>query len=216
MQVERGFEAAFVQGGNETGRVGEEVAVPGVARPATGGIAGVGEVPIHVDNAHGKRHIVGLELVHQAEQFVGGIGPITAPPVAQRPARNHRRGASHLRKLLQTGVNILPVAKKIEVEVAIRCVTRFQPAIGVKNEARRIVVDGVAAAGEQAFFQHQRAIDIIQGAGGAKQIEGIIFAKVPGCAAFFEGDGEGFRSESGGVGCVVELEMGGGEGITAH
>ena len=117
MQVERGFEAAFVQGGNEAGRVGEEVAIPGVASPAASGIAGVGEVPIHIHNAHGQRHIVGLKLIHQPSSSACRVSPETAPPVAQCPARNHGRGASDLGKFLQTGVRILPIPKEIEVKV---------------------------------------------------------------------------------------------------
>ena len=58
VQVERGLQALLVERRQEAGRVGEELAVPGVAGPARAGVAGLGDVPVHVDHAHRERDLV--------------------------------------------------------------------------------------------------------------------------------------------------------------
>ncbi len=50
MQVEGGRQLLFVQPGKQGGRVGEQVSVPGEAGPATAGVAGLGDVPVHINN----------------------------------------------------------------------------------------------------------------------------------------------------------------------
>ena len=58
VQVEGGLQVqSCMQKLQECRRVGEELAVPGVAGPAGAGVAGLGEVPVHVDDAHRKRHL---------------------------------------------------------------------------------------------------------------------------------------------------------------
>ena len=91
MHVEGDVQPLPVQLGQEGGRVGEEVAVPAVARPtaAVTRIDPVDRVPVHVQHGDRERHVVGLETFHQFEVGLGGVGVVAAPPVAQSPARQH-------------------------------------------------------------------------------------------------------------------------------
>ncbi len=75
--------------------IGEKLPVPGVARPACGGVACFGYVPIHVDNTDSQWNFVVSKLIHQLQQLIGGISPETAPPIAQRPARQQTRFAAY-------------------------------------------------------------------------------------------------------------------------
>ncbi len=58
MQVECSAQALFMQPTDEAVGVGKEFAVPGVTGPAIGGIAGFGDMPVHIDDAHRKRRLI--------------------------------------------------------------------------------------------------------------------------------------------------------------
>ncbi len=90
VQVERRAQSLLVQPLNEAVRIGEELSVPGVAGPAIGGVAGFGDVPVHVDDADRERNLLGAEFLHQGFQIVLGVGPVAAPPVAKDVTRDHR------------------------------------------------------------------------------------------------------------------------------
>ncbi len=93
MQVQRRPQPLRMEPGDEVGWVGEERLVPGVARPTTDALADIDQVPIHVNDTDRQRDIVGAEVGHQRPQVGISIGPVAAPPIAQRPARQQRRVA---------------------------------------------------------------------------------------------------------------------------
>lgn len=119
VQVEGGMQTAPVKIAEKACGVGEQVAVPAVARPASAVFRGnVGFVPIHVEHGDREGISLGAEPIHQGEVVIGGIPAVPAPPVAQRPARHHgRRTAKAVEIRNCTGI-IVPVAEEIGIGVA--------------------------------------------------------------------------------------------------
>ncbi len=107
MHVQSRFEIASVQVGEESVGVGEELAIPRVARPAAtkrqesaprsrqdsyyalaillGHI--VHTVPVHVQHGHAQRCALGLEAIHQFEVLLLFVCVVFAPPVTEGPPR---------------------------------------------------------------------------------------------------------------------------------
>ena len=88
MQVECCFQAKRVQKADEAGWIGEQLSVPGIACPAGSGVAGLGNVPVHIDDTYREGYVPFTEIEHQLSQLILRICPIATPPVAQRPARH--------------------------------------------------------------------------------------------------------------------------------
>lgn len=173
MQVQSGLQAAPVQFVYKGGRIGKQLPVPGIPGPAAARIARFGNMPVHIHNADGERHIVGPKFIHQAQKLFVCIGPIAAPPVAQGPARHHRRGAGHSRKIIQAALEILSKTEKVKIAVRLCRAARFQPTARsrfiIKDETAAVVINGPALARHKPFFQDQRPIYIIQRARRAQQ-----------------------------------------------
>ena len=96
MDVQRDAKAVVVQPLQEFPRVGEELAVPGVARPpaAVPGID-VHQMPVHVEHADGERDALAANRSTSVAVLGVGVGVVPAPPVAEGEPRQHRRAARH-------------------------------------------------------------------------------------------------------------------------
>ena len=182
MQVQRGAQALRVQPRQEALGVGPQVGIPGVARPSGRRVAGPGDVPVHVDDAHGERHLPRAKLDHQIAQLVLAIGPEAAPPVPQRIPRQHGCTARYPAVVLQTADIVVPVAE--EVEIAIFGVPGsgplHQPALPIEYQAVRVIHQRPARARHQPWLQRNLAIDVIQRACRAAQIVTVVSAETPG------------------------------------
>ena len=184
---------------------GEQGLVPGVAGPAGGVVAGFGEVPVHVQDADREGQLVGLEIPDQVGQLILAVGPVAAPPVAQRPARDHGHPAADPAVIAQAGRVIVPVAEEIEVRPGVRA--RLEPAVVVEEQGARIVDHGPARARHQARLEGDVAVGIIQGTGRAAQIGRVLRAGVPHRAAGLEGDRQVVRREARpGAGVVAQVQ----------
>ena len=114
VEVEGGAEA---EGGFEFAEeliwIREEGWVPGVACPACGLVVGLGDVPVHVYDADGEGDLVGLEGLHEGEEFLLGVGPVARPPVAEGPAGEEGDGAGEFEVVLEAGGVVLGVAEEV-------------------------------------------------------------------------------------------------------
>ncbi len=113
VQVQCRAQSLIVQPLNEPIRIREEFAVPGVAGPAIGGVSGFGDVPVHVDDADGEWNLFGAEILHQGFQFLLGVGPVAAPPVAKDVAWDHRNGSTDAGEITQAGSNVRAVSEEV-------------------------------------------------------------------------------------------------------
>jgi hypothetical protein len=187
MEVQRRPQALFVQPTNKAFRVREELAVPRVASPARRGVSRIGNVPVHVDNADGNRHLLPPELQHQGRQLLLAVGPVTAPPVAKRPTRDHGDAPGDkqivVERLLVAGARAarVGVGKEVEVQSSV-FEARFQPALVVEEQRMGIVDDSPAIAGKQARFERGGAADGVEGARRALEVGVIFIAVAPGNA----------------------------------
>ncbi len=169
VHVQRGRQPALVQGGEERRRVGEQVAVPGVAGPAAAvARVDVDEVPVHVQHRHRQRDALGGEAVHQAEVLVGGVGVVAAPPVAQREARQQRLRAGQVVEGAQRGAVVAAVGEDVEVE-GVRAARR-DPAVVGEQHRGAVVVAGHAVAGEHAGLQRDGAVGLVEGPRGPAEV----------------------------------------------
>ena len=138
-------------------RVREQLAVPGIARPAAAVFrVDVHQVPAHVQHTHGDWDPLVAEAVLQCEVLLLGVAVIAAPPVAQRIARQHRRLAGELIEKVQRAAVIAPEGHEIQVDML--PVGGLDPAVGGKDERGGIVDDGKAAFGQQPLAQLDRSV----------------------------------------------------------
>ena len=162
--------AALVQLGEEGLRIGEQCAVPAVAGPAAA-VARVDVVhamPVHVEHRDRERQPVGGEAVQQLQVVLGGVGVVAAPPVPQRPARQHRRLAGDGVERVERLLVVMTVGEHVQIQAA--AVARGDPAVVVEEERPRIVQHGETARRHHAWLQRHRAVGHVQSAGGAAQI----------------------------------------------
>ena len=106
-------------------------------------------VPIHVDDGNGDGNPIVGKIIHQIQILLLRIRPITAPPVAQRPAREHRRAPAQVVERTHGGGIVVPVGK----DVAVRPAARKQSAVRKQQQAARIVVDRRAVSCANALLQ---------------------------------------------------------------
>ena len=109
MQIERRMHTALVKLLQKGRMIRKQLFVPCVARPAVGAPVGfivqslfadaeipvdLNMMPVHVDDGDRDGDTIIRKIIHEIEIFLLGIGPVAAPPVAQRPAGKNRRGAA--------------------------------------------------------------------------------------------------------------------------
>ena len=164
---------ALVQVGEEAGRVREQVGVPGVAGPAAAVLrVDVDPVPVHVDDRDRERHVLGGEPVHQRDVLVGGVGVVAAPPVAERVAGQQRGRPGQLVERLEGPLVV--AAEREEVEVERAGAARGDPAPVVEQHALGVVDQRDAVERQDAVLQRDRAVDVVEGAGGAAEVGGVL------------------------------------------
>jgi len=200
VQVERGAQALPMQPGDEACRVGEQIAVPGVARPAHRAVAGLRRVPVHVHDADRERELARAEFRHQPLEFGLVVDPEAAPPVAQEIARDQRRRPGDLLEFLQTAHVIVAVAEEVEVEVVGRS-SGGDPAVLIEDQRARVVDHGIAVARQQPRLQVRPAVDLVERARRPLEIARgpTAVAVAPGRAARLERDAERDGREAVGV-----------------
>jgi hypothetical protein len=145
MQIECSLQSQRVQVGEQSMGVGEEIPVPGVTGPSTRGVAGIGDVPVHVDDAYRQGQIMRSKVAHQVKQFVLAIGPVTAPPIAQRPAWKQGNGTAQAPIIAQACREIATVTKKIEIDTVGLPIASDHPPV-FQQRRLRVVHERPAAA----------------------------------------------------------------------
>jgi hypothetical protein len=166
MHVERHAQAAAVQLGQEALGVGEQRPLPAVAGPARPVALGhrFDAVPVHVDHRHRERQALGVEPVEQLEVGVGAVAVIAAPPVAERPARQHRRAPRQRVERLERGVVVVAEGEHVRVDPAVR--PRAHPAVVLEQERARVVELGDAHARHDPRVELGAAVDVVERARG--------------------------------------------------
>ena len=169
MHVERGFQVVVVKPFQKARRIRENALIPGIGPPAVAVFRiRIGDVPVHIDDRHGKRDAAGSEVFHQFAVAFLGIAVIAAPPVAERPARDHRFVPGDRAELLQSNpdvggiseiIQILPVAGK-----------RFKPAVFVQNHRIGIVEHDESDAVDHAVLELAGAVNVVEGGNGAAEV----------------------------------------------
>ncbi len=175
MEVERHLAALAVQIGKRRRRIGEEVAVPSIARPAphlaelvppVGAVHDVpGLVPLHVDDEHVDGIPDGLHLVDERAHFFVGIEPVAAPPVAERPARRQRDPPRDLDVVSEAALVVVAVGEDREVAVCagrtLRALDDPLPPVACRllEERRlRVVHDRHAATRKEALLHLRKDV----------------------------------------------------------
>ena len=169
VDVERDGEASAMQLGHEGGRVGEQLAVERVARPAAAQRrVDVHQVPVHVQDGDGEGDLLLGEAVHQREVLVRAVGVVAAPPVAQGVARQQRLRARELVERAQGGAVVAPVGEHVEVGRA--RAARGDPAVLLEEHGARVVDDRDPVAAEHAVLERDAAVGLVERARGAAEV----------------------------------------------
>ena len=128
MQVERRVQPLLVDPGEEPARVGEQLAVPGVAGPA------VRRVPVHVDHEHVERQVVRAEVGDQRRGSGVAVGPVARPPGAEHEARDERDRPAEARVLADRAGVVVAVAEEVPVLVVRALGPRLDPAVLARED----------------------------------------------------------------------------------
>ena len=139
----------------ESGRVGKEVAVPRPACPSS--FAGLGIMPVHVDNHYVERYLIGLEVVNELAEFLVGVEPVARPPVAERVARGKRNFSGKEGVILQGFLVIMAVSHEIPVLAAVlrAFLYPFPVLVAVEQEAFGVINESPAVGGQESVLERQ-------------------------------------------------------------
>ena len=200
VQVQRGLQLHRVDLVEHAFRIGDQVAVPGVAGPADalvefvaaqaarGALPGI--MPVHVDDHHVDGQLAAAEFPGQADEFIVGVGPEAAPPVAEHEFGRERHFAGHFREIGQCGLVIVSVGEQVKILHAFFRSGRypFAPVAVVFDEdvAGAFIHHGPAVTREDAGLHRVAVVDVfrtgaaVEGAGRAEQVAGGVEAGMPG------------------------------------
>ena len=166
MGIERDLDAILAEIGQQFFGIGQELAVPGPARPAQhpgmtdAGLGLPDRVPAHVHHHDVERKIMLAVAADQiAEILFGVVFPAAVPGAKDMLARN-RTGTGHHRQRPQGRRIIVAIAKQIPVDAAIRR-PAGDPAID-QNRLAAIIDQMPAIARQQAFGQRHRPANAIE------------------------------------------------------
>ena len=111
MKVESSLEPLAMQFCQQALRIGNKVAVPGVAGPAAPLAELVvpkalvhrlpGLVPVHIDDEHIGRDVTLAHIFGELEELLVGVDPVAAPPIPEYEPGRQGDIASHLCKVLK-------------------------------------------------------------------------------------------------------------------
>ena len=174
MQVQRGLKAHIVHFPKEALRITDQVTVPGVAGPTdslpqvvfcTTSGARPGLMPVHVDHHDVDGNLPLAEFPPQRQKFIVGVGPVTAPPVAEGIFGRHRNASCHLRIGLQRGLVVVAVSKKIKILHLPRFASLhpLSPVAVIVYEqvSSALVHHGPAVPREDAQFHRIRIVEMV-------------------------------------------------------
>ena len=207
MQIQRHMHAPVVQRPQETGRVGEQLPVPGVARPSAA-IGHVGQVPVHVDHRDRQGNVLCGKLFHQRQIAMLGVAEKAAPPVAQRPAGQQRGGAGQAVKIPQAGSVIMTIAKKVQILLCV--VPGPQRAVLPQDHGAAVVQHGKPVPGDQPIPHGNFPIRLIQRPGrSAQRGQGLTVAPVAHIGAEPALDGKAQSLRGKGLFIIGKMQAGG-------
>jgi hypothetical protein len=163
-------QAAAVQLGEERLRVREQLALPGVARPARPVALRnrLDAMPVHVEHRDGERRALGVEAVHQRDVALGAVAVVAAPPVAKRPARQHGLAPGQRVEGAQRLGVVEAEAEQVRVDLALGA--RANPAVVLEQEGPRVVELGDPQARHDARLERRAAVDVVERAGRAAKV----------------------------------------------
>ena len=193
VEIERRLQTRVVEPVDEPLGVGEQFAVPGPARPAV--VVGVADdVPVHIDDTDRQREPLLAEGRHDVLQFLLGVVPVAAPPVAQRPPGYHRHVAGDLGVGPECAQVVVAEAEEVDVLVVLVAVPGGDPPVVVEDEAVGVLEHGPAVPGEQAVLEIGLAVDAVQRPGRPAEVVGIVAVAV-GLVEPRQGDRQRLGSE---------------------
>ena len=214
VEVERHFEVLGFGPLQEICGRGEQLLLPGVARPADalsvlvlGGIflaQAPGLVPVHVDDQHVDRNVDRLEFLHQVDELVVGILPVAAPPIADGVLRGQRRTACDELEVGERLLVVVSVGEEVQILPVARG-ARFDPLLPFRTVGRqhvaRAVVDHRPARARQEALLHRfaaqfPAVASVERAGRAHEVLRVLRAGGPDDLAAVEPE-DGFQVRGG-------------------
>jgi hypothetical protein len=169
MIVERDMQPLVVEPLQQRRRIGNEGAVPGVARPCVDiGNARMVKMPVHIHHDVVERKPMLVVLLDDLFEFVGRIGPVAGVPDADGIFARQRDRASRGRQAAESRPVIEAVTEKIPIEGAVRR-PRQDPIPG-KQRGRGVVEKIPAVTRKNALAQRHGAFQPIHGSNGATEV----------------------------------------------
>ena len=197
VEVERHFEVFGLGPFQEIRRRGEQLLLPGVASPADalsvfvlGGILlpeSPGLVPVHVDDQYVDRDVDRFEFPDQVDEFVVGVLPVAAPPVAERVLRGQRRAACDELEVGECLFVVVAIGEEVEV-LAVALGAGFHPLLPFRTVGRQhvppaVVYHGPACARQESllhrFAAQIAAVAAVERTGRAHQVLRVFQAGGP-------------------------------------
>ncbi len=170
VKIQGGVHSLLFKPGKKTGRIREEIPVPGKSGPAASvlWIHRIHQMPVHVDDSHGKRNTLLLELPYQFFVTLFRVLVIPAPPVSQSKPGKKRSLAGQLVVIPKGSPIVCSIHE--EIEITLFGNSRGDPSIPVKSHGSGIIQNRPALQGEDAVIQGTFPFYQIQSADRSLQV----------------------------------------------
>lgn len=183
--VERDVNVLCAQLAEQGAGVGNQFAVPAVARPAPRESVAqahrrVLAVPVHVEDHDVEREAVLVIAAHQVAIVVRRVGPPAAIPGPVHVAARHGHRAAHGLQRAQRRLVVAAVDEEVEV-LHVVAVARGEPAVAV-NVGPRVVDEEPAVAAQQAVLPGYGRAHGVHRRHGALQVAALFVRHAPRAA----------------------------------
>ena len=154
-------------------RIREQLLIPGISSPpGTVFRRNIHQMPVHIDDCHGKRYPLPLKAYHQSLIFFFCIFMISAPPVSKSPPRKQRRISTQPVKIADTFLVTAAVSEEVDIQSV--SPARSDPAVLCNDHGSAVINQSTAVFRNHSVFQRNRAIHLVQSARGSSQILNLI------------------------------------------
>ena len=177
MDVQCDMQVPVVKPFHKTFRIGEEFPVPCISCPAASVFwIDVYQMPVHIDNSNRERKVLVFKAIHQFLVRFFGVFIVTAPPVPECVARNHRTLSAQAGKVPERLQIVMPVSPEIDVDASFA--PGLNPSVFPDSQRPAVVHYREAVPAYDTVLQRNSAVRLIQSTGSPAQIFEI-FAVMP-------------------------------------
>ena len=169
MDIQGNLQPLFMEPRQKLRRIREQLPVPGISGPP-GSIfrRNIDQMPIHINDCHGKWNLLSLKAHHQPLILLFRISMIPAPPVSKRPPRKQRRIPAQPVKIADTFLIAMAISK--EVEIQLNSSAQRNPAVLSNDHGTAVINHSPAVSRNHPVLQRNRTIHLIQRARSSSQI----------------------------------------------